>query len=360
MIRIGTTALVLLVATALLGRAFAHVDPQATLRAVMLIGPLAPLALVAFLVSTTLDALGIRILLHTLGRDVPLSRLLPIRIATEALHLTAPGGFLVADSATATLLAKRCGVPVAEGAALAVARKWLVMRAHAGYLMLGAALGLGWVGALSLHSAGGRWVPWAVAASALAPLFLSLGLGAGFHGGSALSAAVAFLAAKTPFASLRRRIERWGRGAAAGDVWLTRIGAARRATWTAAAAFFACWLAEALDTAVILRLVGVPADFAFAMAAEVSISMLRSIGNLAPAGLGVQDAGYATLLPILGTTPDAAAAFVVIKRGKELVWIAAGYVLLAVLRRFAPRQAVRAERDMTSCPPAGAVARASA
>ena len=66
-------------------------------------------------------------------------RLLPIRVASEALHLTAPAGFVVADSATAALLDTRCGVPMAEGAVIAIARKWLVTRAHAAYIVLGAA-----------------------------------------------------------------------------------------------------------------------------------------------------------------------------------------------------------------------------
>jgi len=108
---------------------------------------------------------------------------------------------------------------------------------------------------------------------------------------------------------------------------------ARKATWSAAGAFLACWLVEAIDTAIVLRVLGVSLDFAFAMAAEGAISMLRSIGNVMPAGLGVQDAGYATLLPAMGVAPDAAAAFVLVKRGKELLWIAAGYALLAAIRR---------------------------
>src|SRR5579862_6086387 len=120
-------------AATLLYRAFAGIDTVATVRAVCQAGRLAPLALLPFAVAMTLDATGIRILLGTLGRSVPLAHLVPIRIATEALHLTAPAGFVVADSAAAKLLEMRFGVPIDEGAVLAVARKWLVMRAHAAY-----------------------------------------------------------------------------------------------------------------------------------------------------------------------------------------------------------------------------------
>jgi hypothetical protein len=45
---------------------------------------------------------------------------------------------------------------------------------------------------------------------------------------------------------------------------------------------------------------------------------------------------------------DASAAFVLLKRGKELVWIAVGYVLLAMLRRPAVQSAVPAAGSAAS------------
>ena len=60
---------------------------------------------------------------------------------------------------------------------------------------------------------------------------------------------------------------------------------------------------------------------------------MRSVGNFAPAGLGVQDAGYAVILQAMGLPGPTTAAFVLLKRGKELVWIAVGYALLMALRR---------------------------
>jgi uncharacterized membrane protein YbhN (UPF0104 family) len=54
-----------------------------------------------------------------------------------------------------------------------------------------------------------------------------------------------------------------------------------------------------------------------------------------PAGLGVQDAGYVLCLRALAV-PEATtvgAAFVVLKRGKDLFWILLGFLLLGVGRR---------------------------
>jgi hypothetical protein len=296
------------------------------------------LALLPFVGGMALDAVGMRVLLGLLGRSVPLTRILPIRIATEALHVTAPAGFLVADSATAKLLELHFAVPLGEGAMLAVARKWLVMRAHAVYLAVGAVCGAAALGAASHRYLGGGWLPWAIGACALVPLTLSVVVGQGLRGGGlALRVQQALVA--LPWPALRKLTVRWRDGAAAADARLAAIGRARASTWIAALAFLGCWLFESLDTAVIVRLVGGPPSFVFALACEVGISMLRSIGNVAPAGLGVQDAGYATLLPAMGMSPDAAAAFVLVKRAKELVWIGTGYVLLAALRRPEPTRA---------------------
>ncbi len=323
--------LVVVAAAAILIRVLTGVDVGATLRALSRSGPLAVLALAPFIVSMVLDAAGMSLLLRALGRAVPFGGLLAIRIATEALHLTAPAGFLVADSTTAVLLEARSGVPLREGAVLAVARKWLVMRAHAIYIGIGAACGWGALSAMSRTHLGGPWLAWAVAGGALMPLALSLGVGAGFRGGDMIARAQAALG-RVPWRSFQRAVAGWRAGAVEVDGHMASVGAARGMTRAATLAFFACWLGESLDTAVVLKLVGAPFDFAFAMGAEVGISLLRSVGNFAPAGLGLQDAGYATMLSGLGLPIDTAAAFVILKRAKELAWIAFGYALLAVLR----------------------------
>jgi len=313
-------------------RAFAGVDWRGTLHALRSVGPAAPLVFVPFLGAALLDSTAMLLLLRVLGRRVALRCLLGIRVGTEALHNTAPAGFLVADSAAATLLHGRYGVPLSDGAVVAVARRWLVMRGHAVYILFGALLGAGVLAGVSRRCGVGPWLPYGIGASALVPLLLSVGVGAGFVGKASLARLQRVLA-RSPWEWLRRRTASWRNAAAALDAGFSRIGSSPLATWAATLAFLGCWLLESVETALILRLVGAPLDLALAMAAEVGVSLIRAASNVVPAGLGVQDAGYATLLPAMGLSPDAAAAFVLIKRCKELVWIAAGYGLLAALRR---------------------------
>jgi len=313
-------------------RAFAGVDWRGTLHALRSVGSAAPLVFVPFLGAALLDSTGVLLLLRVLGRRVALRQLFAIRVGTEALHNTAPAGFLVADSAAATLLHGRFGVPLSDGAVVAVARRWLVMRGHAAYILVGAFLSAGVLAGVSRRCGVGPWLPYAVGASALVPLVLSVGVGAAFVGKASLVRLQRVLA-RSPWEWLRRRTASWRNGAMALDARFSRLGSSPSATWGATVAFLCCWLLESVETAVILCLVGAPFDLALAMAAEVGVSLIRAVSNVVPAGLGVQDASYATLLPAMGLSPDAAAAFVLIKRGKELVWIAAGYGLLAALRR---------------------------
>jgi uncharacterized membrane protein YbhN (UPF0104 family) len=71
------------------------------------------------------------------------------------------------------------------------------------------------------------------------------------------------------------------------------------------------------------------------MVIEATLILVRAMAVPVPAGLGVQDAGYVLCLRALAV-PDATtvgAAFVLLKRGKDLFWILLGFLLLGVGRR---------------------------
>jgi uncharacterized membrane protein YbhN (UPF0104 family) len=84
--------------------------------------------------------------------------------------------------------------------------------------------------------------------------------------------------------------------------------------------------------------------------------MIRNIAFVSPAGLGIQDLGYAGLLQVFGV-PDwlsVAATFTVLKRSKELLWSAAGYCILATMRGKQPSvRTLGPTRDNQSMCPAG-------
>jgi uncharacterized membrane protein YbhN (UPF0104 family) len=262
--------------------------------------------------------------------------MLPVRIATEALHITVPGGVVASDTATAMLLEARCDVPVRDGVVASLARRWLVMRAHSAYIALGAIAGFGALAAVSRTLMRSSALPWIVMASSVVPLALSAAIGAGLLGRSTFARLHAALA-RVPSRRLARWLEARRHEAVATDGQVTRLRASRAAMNRATLSFFVCWCFEALESALLLHLIGAPIDLAAVFAIEAGLSLVRSAAVIAPSGLGVVDLGYATVLPALGADGGAAAAFVLLKRAKEAAWVLLGYAILAGVQRGAQR-----------------------
>jgi len=324
-----------LVAVVIVARVIARADTAAVVQAMGGAGPLILLALAPFAIGMTIDACGTVVLLRALGHATTLTQMLPVRLASEALHVSIPAGFVASDTATAVLLEARCDVPLRDGVVASIARKWLVMRAHAGYIALGAVVGFPALAAMSrslLHMAG---LPWIVLASAAMPLVASIAVGAGLLGRSTFSKLHAALR-RIPSRRLACWLDDRRHDALATDAQVRRLRSKRGATTAATLSALACWCFEALETALLLRLVGASVALPSVFAIEAGLSLVRSLVVIAPSGLGVVDLGYAAVLPALGADSGAAAAFVVLKRAKEVAWVAVGYAILAGLRGRAP------------------------
>jgi hypothetical protein len=309
----------------------ARADAAATWHAIGRAGPFLVIALAPFALGMAFDAYGTIVLLRALGHRTALSRMFPVRVATEALHVSVPAGVVAADTATAALLQIRSGVRLRDGIVVSLARRWLVMRAHTLYIALGALLGFSSLGSLSRSLLGVSWLPWIVLASALVPLALSAALGAGLLGRSTFTNLHAALG-RLPSRRLTRWLEARRHDASATDEQVARLRASRTSTTTATCAFLAAWCLEALESALLLGFVGVSLPLASVFAIEAGLSLVRSAVVVAPSGLGAVDLGYATVLPLLGADAGAAPAFVLLKRAKEAIWMSAGYVVLAALR----------------------------
>ena len=78
------------------------------------------------------------------------------------------------------------------------------------------------------------------------------------------------------------------------------------------------WGATALWSWAALRLMGEGASLWHAAALESAIFALRSAAFLIPGALGVQEAGYALLAPVVGIDPRAALALSLVKRARDL------------------------------------------
>jgi uncharacterized protein (TIRG00374 family) len=319
------------VAVALLARAILTSDLSKVGALLREAGPGVAVIGLPYLVAVMLDTAAFTTLFGVLGRRVRFARLLGVRLSAEAVTMSLPAGAVFAESLNPMLLKARCDVPVEHSVAGMAARKWLQMRAHSIYIAASAVVGFGVLSACSRALVHFGALPWVVLASAAVPLSLSVGMSSAFRRGRLAEKALALLA-RFPNARLRTWLEARRAGFHLTDSNMAAFGerAAGRSVAAATLLYVGAWLMESIETLLILRVLGANVGFVEVFSFEAGLSLVRCLVFFAPAGLGVQDLGYMAFFSALGL-PDAAAlgpAFVLLKRSKEIFWIAAGYAIL--------------------------------
>jgi uncharacterized membrane protein YbhN (UPF0104 family) len=322
------------VAVGVLARTLANADLGRALSLIEGAGPCVVVIFAPYVAALALDTAACRTLLGALDRKAPFLRLFGARLAGDAVAMSLPAGGIVVESVNPVLLQSRCGVPYGDAIAAMAAKKWLVMRAHAVYIALSVAVGFRFLNERSHAIVGTSGLAWMVLASALVPLSLSVALEASLARGSVASKLVRALRS-IPSTRLRAWLSSREQAIAWTDARFSLIAKARGACAKGLAIYVATWLVESVDTLVILRVLGANVGFGEVLSFEAALSLVRSVAFFSPAGLGVQDLGYVAFLGSLGT-PDAAAiaaAFVLLKRSKESVFVACGYAMLWAPRR---------------------------
>jgi uncharacterized membrane protein YbhN (UPF0104 family) len=308
-----------------LGRAFGLVRS---------LGPIIPFLLLPNLVATVLEAFGWWLSFSRLGGRPRFRSLLAVRFMADAVMLGLPSGAVISESLQPYLLKRRCGVPFETGIIAGLGRKFLVVVSHG--LFLTVAVFLAWpalerASRAAIHRGGLPWLLLAVAATLLT-----------FSIATAVVSAHGRLGDRT-LRGLSRFGGRWL------GTWLEQNALRFRRADEHLSTFFSRdpgglalpvaaydlgWLVRALETLVFLRLLGTSVALSSAMVMEAALILVRALAVPVPAGLGVQDAGYVLSLKGLGV-PDATtvgAAFVLLKRGKDLFWIGFGFLLLLLTR----------------------------
>jgi uncharacterized membrane protein YbhN (UPF0104 family) len=321
------------------GLVVASADVRGTAAILMATGPILVLAAVPYAVQIGFDALAWRTLFRTLGRRLRWRRLFAIRLATEALLMSLPGGALVGETMKPYLALRTDRVPPAETIATLGLKKCLLALAEALCLGAAAILGGSFLSSSSRALIGVGGLPWLVAAAAVGLALVASTLALTMLGGSTADAVHRALL-RVPFTGFRSWLSRRRAPFAATDAALRRFGQAPQTLAAALACLLAAWMTEIAETWLLLRLLGSDVGLATVWTMESIVVLLRNVAFFVPAGLGVQDAGYVAFLRALGIAyaGEAAAAFVIVKRGKELLWVAIGYLVLRALTRAHPSQ----------------------
>jgi len=323
-----------LLALALLAWVLRSADIGRALELVRALGPWLPLLLVPNLFAILTEAGGWWLSFDRLGARPRFRGLVCVRVIGDALMLGLPSGVVLSETVQPWLLKRRCGVPTEHGIVATVARKFFVVVSHGLFLAVATILAWPLLERSSRGAIGRVGLPVLLLVVALVLVAVSLLL---------VTATALGQVADRLRRGLDRFVGRWM------GSWLERNALRFQRTDDALAAYFQKpwgllpsvllyvlgWLIRSLETYLFLRLVGVDVPLSAAMVMETALILVRALAVPVPAGLGVQDLGYVLSLRALGV-PDPTtlgAAFVLLKRGKDAFWIAAGFLLLGLGRR---------------------------
>ena len=293
------------------------------------LGPALPLLALPQLLAACLDARGSWSIIASFGRRARWADLIGVRLAADAIFMSMPSGSLIAEALQPYLLRRRADVPTEQAVVATVARKIYVIFSQGLFLAVSVLVGHAALQAASRKAIGRAGLPALLLVAALVLLGLGTSLAAVFFYGK-LAQRSRNVLTRLGLRWLRPWLERNAHRFGATDEQLARYFSSGPATLLAPLpAFLVMWLARAFETWLFLRLLGSPLGFGAAMALETTVLLARVLFVPVPGGLGIQDLGYVLFLRAFGL-PDAitlGAAFVLLKRGKELVWTACGLFL---------------------------------
>lgn len=269
---------------------------------------------------TLLDTLGWRFAF--LDDRVPFRSLVAARLAGEAFNLTTPTGALGGELVKAWLIRPR--VALSEGVPSVIVAKTTITIAQGLFLLVGIVLAWGTLVSTSVLL---------VMEALLIVEVLAVGV---------------FVLAQTRnlLARAERLVRALGlyRGESPGalarvDDALVRFYRTRPARLGLSIAFhFLAWLLGALESYLILRFLGLPVPLLAATVIEAFGASIRFATFIVPASVGVLEGGYAAIFAALGLGSPTGVSFTLIRRMREIVWIAIGLVTFAAMRS-APRGA---------------------
>ncbi|HEX7571949.1 MAG TPA: lysylphosphatidylglycerol synthase transmembrane domain-containing protein [Bacteroidota bacterium] len=318
--------ILVLLLTAILWHYFSGLQFSLVVDRIRGIGPAALLILLpygfVFLVESFAWRLAIR-------RDPPpgIGLLLLVRVATDALLYSIPGGVAIAEPMRPVLLKRECGVDMTEGIGSCIITKINIAVAQAVFMLIGFSLViLLYPGVAARLGPGEGAKGFAVIALSLFSVVALLTLP---FSGPRMEQVVRTLA-RIPLRPLRSFL-------AKGEPYILRLDEhvgrfARDHTGKFALSLllsFSAWVLVGVESFLILKFLGADPTFTQAVALESTASLFRIVFFFLPGGIGASEVGFVALLVAFGF-PDPvtlSAAYIAVKRLKEAGWIMAGYLI---------------------------------
>lgn len=301
-----------------------HIGPSRIYEAAAGLGPAALLViLLPSVLMYLLEACGWRFTLGRFAATIPFWRLLAIRTAGEVVNMTTPTAYVGGEPLKALLL-KRYQVPMVEGLASVVIAKTIMTIAQILFILLGIALGF-WI--LGSSGSAGQLVLAALVSVGL------LGFGTG---------GFVLVQRKGLFTWLLQMLRTIGIRIAflesreeklrSLDETILNFYRHHQGLFYASTGFYLFgWLAEALEVFVIIWYLGGPATVLSAISIGALSVFIKGGTFFIPGSLGTQDGGNLLLLKAFGYSDVTGITFALLRRFRELVWIALGLLCLGIV-----------------------------
>lgn len=309
-------ALLLLLGIAFLGALVAHHDPARILASIQQLSwRLAVVVCVPAVLVIVLDTLGWRFAFRE--DRVAFSALLWTRLAGEAFNLTTPTAALGGEAVKAWLL--RGHAPLDESISSVVAAKTTITIAQGLFLLVG--IGFAWA-LVPSDSALLHGMCWLLALEVLMlAIFVAAQVRGLFGWGHSILERVGI------------RVLGYGETVNRVDETLARFYRHAPARLVLSIGFhLLAWLLGILEAYLILRFLGIDVSLATATVIEALGTAVRFATFLIPGSVGVLEGGYVASFVGLGLHSADAISFGLVRRVREIVWVAVGLVLFALLR----------------------------
>ncbi|MGH7232777.1 MAG: flippase-like domain-containing protein [Nitrospiraceae bacterium] len=314
-----------------------HVGPARIVDAAVGLGPVALVViLLPSVLMYALETFGWRLTLGRYARTVWFGRLLAIRTAGEVVNMTTPTAYVGGEPLKAYLL-KRHGVPLVDGLASVILAKTIMTVAQIVFVIVGIGFAFWTIQPGTVSNEIGRSRQVQVVAAMVSAGLLLFGI-------------VIFLTVQrrglfTSLVSLLRRCgirlhsleSREEKLRALDRTIIDFYSRARLAFLCSTGVFLLGWLAEALEVYAILYYVGPPADIPTSIAIGALAVLIKGGTFFIPGSIGAQEGGNLLLLMAFGYSDLAGITFAILRRLRELVWIAIGLACMAAMGGFGER-----------------------
>ncbi|NTU68529.1 MAG: UPF0104 family protein [Chlorobiaceae bacterium] len=312
----------------LIGYLLSNMDLAGAFRRIDAIGFASILILLPYLGLHLLETVAWGRLFPRSVGPVDLWKLFKIQVVAETVSMTLPAGVAVGEPLRPWLCRRFMGVPLPDGFASITVRKLMLGVAQGLYTIIGAVAGFSILQSASTKVAGFSGLGFVMFAVGLLLTISFLAMLLMMVNGKAVGTLHRLLV-KVPFRKVKAWLLEREEGFAETDRKLHSLRADGLAGLVPVMVVYICaWLMLSVESYLILHLLGIKLAFGQVLAFDTAMLMLRAIFFFIPSGLGVQELGYLAFFGALGVSQADLAAFLLLRRAKEILWYAIGYIVM--------------------------------